>query len=313
MEQETRSLKPETRFSPLISVIVPVYNAEKTLRQCVESVLSQEFKDFELLLIDDGSKDESPIICDEYSQKDSRVKVFHQINKGVSSARNKGLSHAIGYWITFVDSDDFVSNRYFDSVLNRDEDILFTDFKARLNGLYIENPTIPTKLNTLDLSDFLLSNISSNYVRGPVMKFYKIKLLRNLFFHEDMIVSEDSCFVFDYLSRCSSAVFLPNAFYVICTHSQPQEKRYPVSVNYAINSLTHLVEAYERLNRKHNIGRDGFLPYLAFFKKASEYEWRTNKSKWYGDKRILSFYRYIWPDLSFKQKLRLIIARLLKK
>lgn len=97
---------------PRISVIVPVYNVEKYLRRCVDSILSQSQQDFELLLIDDGSKDESGDICDEYAAKDLRIKVFHKTNGGVSSARNLGLDNAQGEWVAFVDADDDVEEEY---------------------------------------------------------------------------------------------------------------------------------------------------------------------------------------------------------
>lgn len=95
-----------------ISVIVPVYNVEKYLSQCVESILAQTFTNFELLLVDDGSKDGSGAICDEYAEKDSRIRVFHTENKGVSAARNLGIKEASADWICFVDSDDWVENDY---------------------------------------------------------------------------------------------------------------------------------------------------------------------------------------------------------
>ena len=97
---------------PKISVIVPVYNAEKTLRRCVDSILAQTFEDFELILINDGSKDQSGDICDEYAAKDSRVKTIHKTNGGVSSARNAGLNIARGEYVSFADSDDFVSSEW---------------------------------------------------------------------------------------------------------------------------------------------------------------------------------------------------------
>ena len=97
-------------MNPKISVIVPVYNEEKYLRRCIDSILAQTFTDFELLLIDDGSKDKSGEICDEYAEKDLRVRAFHKLNGGVSSARNIGLDKARGEWICFVDSDDYVNN-----------------------------------------------------------------------------------------------------------------------------------------------------------------------------------------------------------
>ena len=95
----------------LVSVIVPVYKAEKWLHRCVDSILAQTMEDFELLLIDDGSPDRSGEICDEYAAKDSRVRVFHKENGGVSSARNLGLDNAQGEWISFVDADDILPEK----------------------------------------------------------------------------------------------------------------------------------------------------------------------------------------------------------
>lgn len=96
--------------NPKISVIVPVYNVEKYIHRCVDSILTQTFTDFEVLLIDDGSTDRSGEICDEYRKVDVRVRVFHQENGGVSKARNVGLENANGEWVTFVDSDDYVKD-----------------------------------------------------------------------------------------------------------------------------------------------------------------------------------------------------------
>ena len=102
---------------PKISVIVPVYNVEKYLHRCINSILAQTFTDFELLLIDDGSKDNSGAICDEYATRDSRVRVFHKENGGASSARNQGLDNASGEWIAFVDSDDYVLHDFMETYM----------------------------------------------------------------------------------------------------------------------------------------------------------------------------------------------------
>ena len=102
-----------------ISIIVPVYNAEKYLHRCVDSILAQTFTDFELLLINDGSKDNSGKICDEYAAKDPRVRVFHKENGGVSSARNMGLDNAKGEWVTFVDSDDWLVHNIYEKMLHK--------------------------------------------------------------------------------------------------------------------------------------------------------------------------------------------------
>ena len=92
-----------------ISIIVPVYQVEKYIRQCIESILAQTFTDFELILVDDGSKDNSGKICDEYAEKDKRIRVIHKENDGLSDARNKGLDNASGNYFMFVDGDDYIS------------------------------------------------------------------------------------------------------------------------------------------------------------------------------------------------------------
>lgn len=104
-------------MNPMISVIVPVYNVEKYLSRCIDSVLMQTFTDFELLLVDDGSPDNSGMICDEYALKDVRVKVLHQENKGLSGARNAGIENSVGNYVVFIDSDDYVKDNYLCNLL----------------------------------------------------------------------------------------------------------------------------------------------------------------------------------------------------
>ncbi|MBU3807950.1 MAG: glycosyltransferase, partial [Candidatus Phocaeicola faecipullorum] len=99
-------------FIPRISVIVPVYNVAALLPRCIDSLLDQEFTDYEVLLVDDGSTDRSGRICDEYKEKDVRIRVIHKHNEGVSRTRNRGIDEAKGEWITFVDSDDYVTPGY---------------------------------------------------------------------------------------------------------------------------------------------------------------------------------------------------------
>lgn len=102
--------------NPLISVIVPIYNVEKYLRECVDSILCQTYSNLEIILVDDGSPDKCPGICDEYAKKDNRVKVIHQDNGGLAHARNVGIANSNGEYLTFIDSDDYVSNDYVESL-----------------------------------------------------------------------------------------------------------------------------------------------------------------------------------------------------
>ena len=99
-----------------ISVIVPIYRVEKFLPQCIESVLNQTFTDFELILVDDGSPDRCPAICDEAAERDARVRVIHQANQGLSAARNAGIEAARGAWLRFVDSDDYIAPQFYEKL-----------------------------------------------------------------------------------------------------------------------------------------------------------------------------------------------------
>ncbi len=105
-------------YKPLVSIIVPIYKTATYLPQCIDSILLQKFKNFELLLIDDGSPDDSPKICDQYARKDARVHVVHKINGGVSSARNVGIDLAVGKYIVFIDSDDYVGEDYLSDMVD---------------------------------------------------------------------------------------------------------------------------------------------------------------------------------------------------
>ena len=92
----------------MISVVIPVYNTEAYLKECIDSVLHQTYSDLQVILVDDGSTDGSGVVCDEYAQNDSRVIVVHQSNQGVSAARNKALEYVKGQWVSFIDSDDWL-------------------------------------------------------------------------------------------------------------------------------------------------------------------------------------------------------------
>lgn len=121
------------------SIILPIYNVEKYLAECIESILSQSFTDYEIILVDDGSKDSSGRICDEYAQKDSRIKVLHKENGGQSSARNVGLDNASGQYIVYIDSDDFILNPSFLSDLSEKATTTQSDIILYKHTKYYDN------------------------------------------------------------------------------------------------------------------------------------------------------------------------------
>ena len=312
-EQETRNQKLETSALPFISIIVPVYNAERTLRKCVDSILSQEYKDFELLLVDDGSKDGSPLICDEYAEQDERVKVFHKPNGGVSSARNLGLDHAQGEWVTFIDSDDYLTEGYFEGVAGREEDFLIKGYKKFNHSGIVDGWDAKANQDCPDLTFFLNYNTTNSIIRCPWAKFYKKSLIADQRFLTDMKIGEDAWFVFNYLTKCKNYAVLSEGEYMVRLAEQPDEVKYAISVDYAVRSLLYLKDAYDGLAQKHHIRKGIFLSYVGYFKRISKADWRQDKAKWYSNPNVKALYDYVWPALSVKQKARLIVSRMLRR
>lgn len=192
---------------PVISVIVPVYNAENYLNRCVDSLLSQTFADYELILVNDGSKDSSGVICDSYAAKDNRVRVFHKANGGVSSARNIGLDNARGEWIVFCDSDDYVSERYLENLISGadDENIdLVFNYAVVHNIGEIEKENYPEKLiNLAEISDLFLNNDLAWHT-STWSKLFKRDLIERLKLRyiTDIHIGEDAIFLFTYMLAC---------------------------------------------------------------------------------------------------------------
>lgn len=195
--------------SPKISIIVPVYKVEKYLHRCIDSILSQSFTDFELILVDDGSPDNCGKICDEYEEKDSRIRVFHKENGGVSSARNLGLDNARGEWIAFIDSDDYVEKDYLSQLFFYAKQGN-TDFVVILNTIkdHIDEDFVILQPNNYSqlFSCYRLHNYGS-----PWSKLYKSKIIKNnhLQFNVKIHFGEDMIFVFQYLleTRCVILIY----------------------------------------------------------------------------------------------------------
>lgn len=184
--------------NPTISVIVPVYNTEKYLPRCIDSILAQTFTDFELLLIDDGSKDNSANICDEYAAKDQRVRVFHKQNGGVSSARNLGLDNAQGEWITFVDSDDWIECEYFSILASSSEsDIIISYYVAEGWNGWVSNPfkdeIFKEENIRLFLNKYLIScNVPwAKLIKRCIIEKCKIRFDTNISYGEDTLFIMD--------------------------------------------------------------------------------------------------------------------------
>lgn len=210
-----------------ISVIVPVYNTERFLTDCIESILVQSYDVFELLLIDDGSTDGAGRICEEYALRDARVKVIHKINGGLSSARNVGMRGAKGAYISFVDSDDTVGTvflqRLYEALAGQeDASFAFCDSVlplCRRPKVEYDGDTLP--LDGEALRGWLTDHRSRYYVLAVIVcdKLYKREVLEGLVFPTDCW-HEDEFFINGILARLGRCVFVPQTLFFYRAHAQ---------------------------------------------------------------------------------------------
>ncbi|MCQ2096647.1 MAG: glycosyltransferase [Fibrobacter sp.] len=173
-------------MNSLVSIIIPVYNVERFIKKCIDSVINQTYKNIEIFLIDDGSTDNSGKICDDYSQNDSRIKVFHKKNGGASSARNIGISVAKGDFIAYIDADDHVAIDYIENLLQFDADVVASNEK--LEGLFS--------------IDFVKKNFhNTKAFIAPYAKLYKRCKVSKIKFKEDLPIGEDRIYNLEILQN----------------------------------------------------------------------------------------------------------------
>lgn len=198
---------------PKVSIIVPVYKAEKYLNRCIDSILAQTFTDWELLLIDDGSPDRSGDICDEYAKKDIRIRVFHKKNGGVSSARNLGLYNVQGEYVTFVDSDDWIDvntlNVCFSQIEIYDLDIL--QFSYTRNERKLGN-VLDFESHVCTLKDYINEKKLLLCVWGTIFSVDVIKQ-NHIRFNDKMKLAEDQLFVLSCMELSKRIMRIPNILY----------------------------------------------------------------------------------------------------
>lgn len=228
----------------MLSIIIPVYNTEKTLYRCIDSIINQSYRDWELLLIDDGSTDYSATICDNYTLQDKRIKVFHKSNEGVSAARNVGLKHAKGEWITFVDSDDYVKRDYLKNLLSHTSvtvDLVVSYAEVHdENGFKVER--YPSKLVTNENFDTIFIENDMNWHTSPWSKLYKRKIIEenHLRFCKGMHIGEDAVFLFSYM-LCSDRIYISHdTDYCYFAYT-------PGSLTKRVNSLASEILAYDQI------------------------------------------------------------------
>lgn len=258
--------------APLISVIVPVYKVERYLPRCIESILKQTYTNFELILVDDGTPDRSGMICDRYAEKDSRIRVIHKENGGVSTARNAGIDAAKGEWITFVDADDWVSNDYIEALVTP---LLQGQYDLSVGSIEvrgISKTSKPLKSESLDIindsDERRIAFLCRHEFYGPWIKLYSSEIIKknNVYFVVGMKYGEDLVFVLEYLKYCKKICALEKIiYYYNRLNTNAATFSYAQSESRLIWLLSEL-KGYETLFTSYNISAETINSFLA--KKA---------------------------------------------
>lgn len=282
----------------LISVIVPVYNVESFLNQCVESICKQTYPELEIILVDDGSTDRSGILCDEFAQKDSRIKVLHKENGGISSARNAGLAIASGDYIGFVDSDDFVDKKMYEKMLSLmdapDVDLAICSYQSvDENGDFvIDNPS-PVQNETVESYDMLkkLHEKGGWYYVTAWNRLYRRELFRTIRFpvnkkHEDTFVAHEI------IMECKRVVTMKEALYYYRARSESIMAKADISRLDGVEAAYQRFRCYEQkgwrelLAGTFQVGRD----HLEIMGRISDASPEGKKRR----KEIIKMYRYMF-------------------
>ena len=230
-----------------VSVIIPVYKVEKYLERCVKSVMNQTLKDIEIILVDDGSPDNCPKLCDDFAEIDSRVKVIHKKNQGLGMARNSGLDIAIGEYIGFVDSDDYIHLEMYEMLYNKiknyNVDAVLCGFMRDVAGKVSSWPVdgMPEEETVIDFKKEYLpkvigslpnekNNQSFGYSSCNILFKREIIKKHNLrFVDEQTFLSEDILFPLDYASCSGKLLLLPRDFYCYRKNCDSLSQKYDVS------------------------------------------------------------------------------------
>lgn len=204
-------------MNPLISVIVPIYNVEKYLARCVDSIVNQTYKNLEIILVDDGSPDRCPQMCDDYAEKDSRIKVVHKKNGGLSDARNAGMAVATGEYISFIDSDDYVSDDFFECLLDvmnkENSDIAECSVVKLYEDNRFDEFSDDLSVKTYDTQDAMSALIAENPFHQHVWnKLYKTELVKDIPYAVGKL-NEDEFWTYQVFGRANKVSKLNKTMY----------------------------------------------------------------------------------------------------
>ena len=235
----------------LISVIVPIYNVEKYLTKCLDSIINQTYKNLEIILVDDGSPDNCPKICDEYAKRDKRIKVIHKKNQGVSVARNVGIESSEGKYICFVDSDDFISNDFLTKLINKikeeNSDAVICDYYTYKNDKEYKHINKNWKKIVCNDLSMYFGNLR-NVHRAVWAALYKKNIIKDLRFNPELKIAEDFLFLLQVLKNAEKISYVNEClYYYFINNDSVMRTKNENYYNYIIDGLMRCKEELEKL------------------------------------------------------------------
>lgn len=310
-----------------ISVIMPVYNKELYLRNTIEAILKQDYENFELIIVNDGSTDSSKNICDEYARKDSRVRVYHIENGGVSNARNIGIGHATGDYIQFIDGDDCINEGVFNeyiSILNKDKyDIIFSPYnKVDHEGNILKTVDLnysgcTNKEEILD--EFVKNQVDTGYYGWISNKLIRLDIVKkhNLKFDEKITLAEDLDFFLDIYKYSAKYYFFHKISFNYLQEAQNSSSLLYDNLDYYMQLLINLKmkdfiiqSGYYKGENKNilNYRIVDYIFYVVFYTKLDKSNIKNKVKKLYENKNIMNSIQ-VKLTLSFKN----IVIRFIRK
>ena len=310
-----------------VSIIIPIYNVEMYLDRCMKTLLDQTLQDIELIMVDDGSPDKCPQICDEYAQKDSRIKVVHKQNAGLGYARNSGLEVATGEFVAFVDSDDYVDTSMFEllykEALKTQADAVFCAYQIHNKNrdgeiLFSKKKLLHDKEIINYIADMIASPTCIKEERLECMSAWNGIYKKNVidkgkirFMSEREIVSEDIVFNVDFLKRCNCIALVPQPLYYYCINGNSLSQTFKESKFLGIirlyNSLINRTKEYNstemsqrclRLLVEYTLGQINDLFFSSFSLKKKKMIFNTVAKNKIWDKNINTF-KIVLPKTQF--------------
>ena len=270
-----------------LSVIVPVYKVEKYLHRCIDSILNQDFSDYELILVDDGSPDKCGVICDEYEKKDSRIKVIHKENGGLSSARNAGIDIMSGEYVTFIDSDDFIHPSMFSSMMgemkNQNADISICSFLRTSEKVDYPDTSLKYKAFNNTESVKMLYSVGISFITAWG-KIYKSSLFENIRYPHGKY-HEDEFTTYKLLYSAKKVIFTEDRLYF-----------------YYVNPESIIQSSF---SEKHLDALDAFVERTSFFLEKKE-KALAELSAHALISRIMYSHQCLWREKNLKNKSLLI-------